>query len=209
MGKGTGGIPGLQGLQETAQTGLPSSFAETGEPVNVIPAWQSMVDAQERNLGKGAANLREQFGFSGNLKGSPFGQAMVDYETQARKDQNATLGELNVAALESAMGRKLTSQETAKARQSEAIGMLTQGASQLASALQTLDQSSIQATLAEFVRTRPEYGPLLNIMFALATTFPPVVGDKGFGLGATGAALSGAADVAGVINDIFNKDKDK
>jgi hypothetical protein len=152
-----------------------------------------MVKAQERNIGRGAADLREQFAFSGNLKGSPFGQAMVDYQNQATAEQNALLGQLSMGA-----------QEAARGRQFEASNLLFQGASQLASALQSLDQDSIQATLSEFVRTQPEYGPLLNMMFALATTFPPTISESGsFGLGATGALLSGAGSAAGGIADII------
>jgi hypothetical protein len=36
-----------------------------------------------------------------------------------------------------------------------------------------MDQQAINNVLQEFIRTRPEYGPLLQMMFGEANTFAP------------------------------------
>src|SRR6266576_468029 len=53
-------------------------------------------------------NLKEQFGFAGDLESSPFGTAMSNYMQQTSKDENALLAQLEQQAMESAMGRKLS-----------------------------------------------------------------------------------------------------
>lgn len=184
---GTGGPAGSDQLL---------GMAKTGDPTNVTPAWQAMVDAQQRNIGQNAANLKEQFAFGGNLKSSPFGNAMTDYYTQTGKDQNALLGQMTQQASEAAAGRKLSAADT-----------LQSGAQSLGTELQNLDQSSIQNLLAEFIRTRPEYAPFLNMLFGASTTYPPSIGQGvgvgglGGGLAASGSALSGIADLAGALKD--------
>lgn len=181
-GKGSSGMPGLDTMK---------SMSDTGMPVDAMPAWQAMVEAMKRNIDRGAADLREQFAFSGNLASSPFGNAAVDYYTQAGKDQNALLGQMSLSAMESARGRQASASES----------LMGQGG-QLGEFLQGLDQDSIDRLLAEFVRTRPEYGPLINAMFGAATTFPPVV-NQSFGLGAGGALLGSAGSIASGVADII------
>lgn len=112
-----GGGADLQANLLSFLTGGPSSIpgasqlgemATTGDPISALPEWQAMLEAQKRNIAQGEANLKEQFGFAGDLKSSPFGTAMSDYMQQTTLGQNALLAQLQTAALENAMQRKLT-----------------------------------------------------------------------------------------------------
>lgn len=178
---GTGGPAGTATEQE---------MATTGAPTDVGPAWQAMIDAQQRNIAQQGANLREQFAFGGDLKSSPFGQAATDFYSQTAKDENALLTQAEQQAQEAAAGRRLTAGED-----------LTKGGQDFGTMLQGLDQQSIQNMLSEFVRTRPEYSPLLSQFGGAATTFPPTisgsvgVGGLGGAASSAGSALSGIADL--------------
>jgi hypothetical protein len=72
----------------------------------------------------------------------------------------------------------------------------------LSEILQGYDQASIDRLLAEFIRTRPEYGPLLNAIFGMATTFPPYLGGS-YGLGAGGALLGSAGSIMSGAADLY------
>jgi hypothetical protein len=101
----TGGhsnIPGASSL---------SSMAQTGNPISALPEWQKMIDAQQRQIGQGAANLKEQFAFMGDLASSPMATGMSDYFSQTAKDQNALLGQLDTQAMEAAMQRELAASQ--------------------------------------------------------------------------------------------------
>lgn len=173
-----------------------AGMASTGAPTDVGPAWEAMKAAQQRTIAEQGANLREQFAFGGDLKSSPFGQAATDFYSQTAKDENALLTQAQQQAQEAAAGRKLS-----------ASSDLTSGASNMGQYLQGLDQASLQSTLAEFIRTQPEYAPYLNMLFGASTTFPPAmsgtvgVGGLGGALGSAGSALSGIADLWGTIKD--------
>lgn len=81
-------------------------FAQDGQAINQMPAWQAMVDAQQRNLDRRYADLMESFNVSGNRVSTPFGQSAVDFQTQAGLEQNALLSQMTAQALEQAMGRQ-------------------------------------------------------------------------------------------------------
>ena len=178
---GTGGPAGTPTLAAEAQTGLPT---------DATPAWQAMVAAEQRNTDQNAANLREQFAFGGDLKSSPFSTAMTDFYNQNTLNQNAQL-----------TAAQLQSSEAAAGRQATAAQELTQGGTGFGGSLQSLDQQSIDNMLAEFIRTSPEYSPLLSQIGGAATTFPPTsVGSVGLGglggaVSSAGTALSGIADL--------------
>jgi hypothetical protein len=180
---GTGGPAGTGTLQE---------MSKTGAPTDVGPAWQAMLDAQQRNIGQNAANLREQFAFGGDLKSSPFGQSMTDFYGQTAKDQNALLAQMQQQASEAAAGRRMTAGED-----------LTKGGTGFGEMLQGLDQQSIQNMLAEFVRTRPEYSPLLGAEGGASTTFAPTIGDT-VGVGGMGGAASSAGSALSGIADLWS-----
>lgn len=151
--------------------------------LSAVPQWQTMVDAMQRQIAEGASNVREQFNVEGNLAGSPFGTAMVDYQTQSNKDLNSLLASL---------------QQQNFSQQLQA-GNEVQGAGQF---LQGLDQQSIQNVLQEFIRTSPQNNPLLGLEFGASTTFPPVLNPKS-GAGGLGALLGGAGGLASGIADIL------
>jgi len=178
---GASSIPGSDTLSQMAQTGM---------PVTALPAWQAAVAAQQQNIQRQQAALREQFAFSGSLASSPFGDAMQNYLAQTTADQNATLAQAQQQALEAAAGRQLTASTD-----------INQGAAQLGQLFQGMDQQAIQNMLQEFIRTRPEYSPLLNTLFGAATTFPPSV-QTGSGSGGLGALLGGIGSIAGAIPGI-------
>lgn len=177
-GGGASSVPGLNTLQEMSQT---------GDPISALPAWNAMTEAQQRQIQQNAAQLKEQFAFTGNLASSPMATGMSDYFSQTSKDQNALLAGMQQQALESAMGRKLGA--------GEYLG--TQGA-QLASFLQGLDQASIDRLLQEFIRTRPEYSPLLGLQGSMASTFPPTYGGSSTP-GLAGTIVGGMSDLISAI----------
>lgn len=186
--------PIMQMLQQFYQTGgqtnLPGfntlqNFSQGG--ATALPAWQSMVDAMQRQIGQGATNLKEQFNFAGGLASSPFGTAAADYQLQSSKDLNALLGQMQLATLPLQLG---------------ASQFLASGAGDLGQFLQSLDQESVMRMYAEFMRTQPEYSPLLNQLFGASTTFPPTV-TPNYGIGAGGALLQSAGSIASGIADII------
>lgn len=263
----------LASLQSMAAAGDPAaleriqgldtmnSLAATGLPTDVLPQWQAMIDAQQRNISQQNAQLRENMASTGNLQSSVYGQALVDFNSQTAKDQNALLAQMTQQSLEAARNRQATAapglanltaglQESAANRkvqsaadlagvsantgvanaqiqtgaggqmagitqqqiqnqlassqflaglQPQAASTLMSAAGTLASALQSMDQTSVQATLQEFIRTRPEYGPLMNMIFGLATTFPPTAGKTGT-TGIVGQLISAAPQLASTIS---------
>jgi len=76
------------------------------------PQWQQMVNAQQRGLQSNYANMMEGFNASGNFPSSAFGNAAVDYWSQASKDQNSLLAQLSNTAWENAAGRVSTGANT-------------------------------------------------------------------------------------------------
>lgn len=181
--KGGSGGPGSGTLIEMSKTGLPT---------DVMPVWESMIEAQKRNIEQGAAQLRGQSATSGGLQGSPFAQALADYYNQSTLSQNALLGQMTLQSQEAAKGRQLSSSEILQSAQTQ-LGQIFQG----------MDQQAINNLLAEFIRTRPEYGPLLNMIFGAGTSYSPVLSQK-YGIGSTGAILGAAGSAAGGIADIIN-----
>lgn len=177
----SGGMPGANTLATIANKGI-----------DALPEWQKMIDAQQQNIGQNQANLREQFASMGGLAGSPFGNAMSNYEQQTTKDQNALLG--------------LLQQQNILQGQLPAAQFLMQGAQGMGQYGQQLDQQSIDRMYNEFIRTRPEYSPLLQQLFGLSTTFQPALqktsgggilqgllpGLMGAGAAGLGAGLGGA-----------------
>ena len=188
---GSGGPTGSGTLQ---------SMAQTGNPTDVGPAWNAMLSAENQNTQNNAANLREQFASGGNLQSSPFGNAMSQFYQQNTLNQNAQLTAAEQQAQEAASGRQLT-----------AASDLTSGATGMAANLQSMDQSAIQNMLAEFIRTSPDYSPLLSQIGGAATTFPPTisgsvgVGGMGGAVGSAGTALSGIADLWSALSNSNSK----
>lgn len=184
VGKGASPYPGvlsasynpllMQGAQSFAPGGTMSDLLTTGSPVTQLPAWQAAVDASQSNIQRNLAQLKEQFSVGGGLVGSPYGDAVQNYLAQTGKDQNAMLLQSQAAALESAMGRKLNANEFQ---------------AQFGQYLQGLDQATIDRMYQEYIRTSPEYNPLMNAMYGLATTFPPTM-KKESGQGILGQILS-------------------
>ena len=92
--------------------GLQSIIAGGGNPINQLPAWQSMIGAQQRNIGEGQAALNEQLNASGNRFSTAFGTAAADYQNQAIANQNAMLGQMVAGAGENAQNRLLNASST-------------------------------------------------------------------------------------------------
>jgi hypothetical protein len=138
--------------------------------IDAVAPWQKMVDAMQRQIAQGGANLKEQFNVEGGLASSPFGQAAVDYQTQSNKDLNSQLAQMQFQGIQDQLQ----------------AGNMVQGAGQF---MQGLDQQAIQNMLQEFIRTSPQYNPLLGMEFGAATTFPPVLNPQKGG-GALGGLLS-------------------
>lgn len=180
-GGGETSIPGVGTMQE---------LSKTGAPIDQLPAWQAMIEAQQRNIQQNEAGMREQFASMGNLRGSPYGQAEADYRMQTAKDQNAALLNATAQAQEAAQGRRLSA--------SGALMNGPAGVASLGEMLQGFDQASIDRLLQEFIRTRPEYSPYLNLLYGAATTFPPAMQPGSGGNGFLNAA-GDASKIAGSI----------
>ena len=131
-------------------------FFQTGEggPLpGVLPMWQSAMKAMQIPIEQQLANIKEQFGARGTLGSSEMAQALETFGSQTAADQEALLGQLTLQALP--------------------------GMEQFGAGLQSMDQASIDRLVQEFMRTRPEYSPLLSPEFGFATTYPPVAGKGG------------------------------
>jgi hypothetical protein len=125
----------------------------TGGPLpGVLPMWQSAMKSMEIPIQQQLANIKEQFGARGALGSTEMAQAMETFGAQTAADQESLLGQLTLQALP---------------------GMETTGMNQ-----QSLDQKSIDNLVQEFIRTRPEYSPLLGEEFGFGTTFPPTYSNQ-------------------------------
>jgi hypothetical protein len=142
-----------------------------------LPMFQSIMKSMNLPIQENLANLKEQFGSRGALGSSEMARAMSDYLGQTSKEQESLLGQLTMQALP----------------QMQSFGESLQG----------LDQQSIQNLMQEFIRTRPEYSPLMSQMYGMSTTFPPMYqpqGGMGSGLlGSIGAIAGGLIPGIGPI----------
>jgi hypothetical protein len=166
---GSSTIPGAASLTDIAQT---------GDPISALPEWQAMIAAQQQNIQQNQANLKEQFGFAGDLQSSPFGTAMSNYEQQTTLEQNALLAQLEQQAMEAAMQRKLTASQ-------DITGMA--GAE-----TQFLDQLFAGGALAQPGLNQKAQSSILGGIGSLLGAIPGLAGLFG-GLGAGGGA---GADIA-------------
>jgi hypothetical protein len=178
----SGGGPsgaGLQQLQNIATNGI-----------DATPEWQKMIRAQQQNIQQNEANLKEQFAGMGNLAGSPFGTAMSNYAQQTTLDENSLLGQLqqqNILQGQIPAGEFLQNLSLQQTQMKDQFGQYMQG----------LDQSAITNQLNEFIRTSPQYNPLLSMMFGGSTTFAPLVPSQSSGGGILGGLLPGLMSGAG------------
>lgn len=202
---GQGGPSGSQQLLSQAQgTGLgQQALAQQAAGINTTPEWQAMIAAMNGPQGPVAqqlANLKQQFAFAGDLSSSPMAQAMTQYGEQTALNQNALLGQLTMQGL----GLQQSAAGTLGQQQAQAAQQLLGGAQQFGGALQSYDQSAIQNAYQEFLRTQPEYSPLLNMLYGGATSSPGVFSTtKGTGissiLGSAGGLLGLAGQTGGSI----------
>jgi len=170
-GKGGSTLPGASTLSNIANQGI-----------SALPEWQSMVAQMQQGMQTGEANLREQFAGMGDLAGSPFGTAMQQYQNQYGLDINSLLGQLqqtNILQGQIPVAQGLTGME-----------------SQMAPYLQSLNQQAIQNQYGEFVRTSPDYNPLVGNIQGMAGIYPPTV-TSGQGVGTLGGLLGGAGGLMG------------
>ena len=146
-------------MQSFGQKGGPlNSMINTGDPIDQTPAWEAMVQSMQNPIQQNEAQLREQASVGGDLVGSTLGTSMSNYLAQVTTSENAQLIQAQTQALEQAQGRKLSSNEF--------MGQFGQY-------LQGLDQSSIDRMYQEYIRTSPDYSPLLQNEQAAAAQYPP------------------------------------
>jgi hypothetical protein len=169
----------LSTVESTLQDFYRTGSAQSGPMPGVLPMWNAALAAMNSPTGATAQNeamLRGQFAGMGALAGSPFANAMQNFASQNVLNQNALLTQATLSALPAMQD--------------------------FGQQMQTLDQSAINNMLSEFIRTRPEYSPLLNMMFGGATSSPSVIG-KTTGVGGLGAAISGAGTAAAGVADLI------
>lgn len=135
--------------------------------------FNAVQDAMQRQIQEGAANLKGQFAFAGDLAGSPFGTAATDYQNEATKNLQSILAqmELQAAPTRLAAGQAVQSQE----------------------------QLGLTQAYQEWLRQQPEYSPLLNLEYGASTTFPPIY-NQTYGVGGGAAALSALPSIIGLID---------
>jgi hypothetical protein len=182
---GSSTIPGANSLTE---------MSKTGDPISALPEWQKMIAAQQQNIQQNQANLKEQFGFAGDLQSSPFGTAMSNYEQQTSLSQDALLAQLEQQSMESAMQRKLTASQDITGMAGAETQFLDQLFSQGAFASPGLSKKPSSSVLGGI-------GSILSSLFGAAGN----AGSFGalFGLGGAGAAGAGAAGGAGDLTDLL------
>jgi hypothetical protein len=157
--------PTMQNLQDflMGKSAGVSGVPGTSGPLSYVsPMWQSEISAMNQPIQQQLANIKEQFGAQGALGSSEMANALQNYGSQTALGEQALLGQLTMQALPTEM--------------------------QAAGGFQQMDQQAIQNMYNEFIRTRPEYSPLLQEQYGMATTFPPIY-QKG---GGSGSALMGA-----------------
>lgn len=151
----TGGQSNLPYGQQMLQ------MAQTGNPTDVGPAWQAMIAASQQNIAENQAALKEQYAAGGNLVGTPYGSAMSDYMSQTTLGENAILTQAQQQAAEAAAGRQLSAQQG-----------LTSADLSLGGNLQNIAQTGATNAYNEWLRTQPQYNPLLGQAYGASTTFP-------------------------------------
>lgn len=202
----SGGASNISGggfLQSLASGGAPGSTEALNtiatQGINALPEWQSMIASQGQNIAQNQANLREQFAGMGALAGSPFGTAMSNYEQQTTKDQNALLAQLTQQNI---LQGQIPAAEFMGGMQSGAASQLTGMGDQMSQYLQSLNQQAIQNQYGEFIRTSPQYNPVIGDIMGMSQTYPPTI-QTGSGMGALGALLSGGGQLAGGIANLW------
>jgi hypothetical protein len=101
--------PSMHGFLGGQDQGLLRNYAQTGGgSIDQLPAWNAMVEAQQRNIDRNMAQLEESMNASGNRFSTSFGNAANDYLTQTTRDQNAQLLAAQTQALEQMQGRRMT-----------------------------------------------------------------------------------------------------
>jgi hypothetical protein len=158
--------PLLQQLQQFFQTGVGSGMPGAdalgtiaSQGISALPEWQSMIAAQQQNIGQNEAQLREQFAGLGDLAGSPFGTAESNFRQQTTLDQNALLAQLQ--------------QQNILQGQIPVAQFLNQGATQMAGGLQNLNQQAIQQYLQQFQLDQPQNNPMNTFIANYGALFPP------------------------------------
>jgi hypothetical protein len=173
---GTSSNPALQAL---------SQMAQTGDPVNATPEWQSMLAALQQQQQIGQANVSESLAFTGNLPGSAGALGESQYENQATLNNQSLIAQLTDQSLENAATRKQTAQ-----------GTIAGGAQTTGQNLYSYDQNAIQQLMNEYFQTTPQENPLNQEEFSGATTYPPTFGGQSSS-GLIGAILGGAGSILG------------
>jgi hypothetical protein len=95
---GGAGKWGARGLQEMAQTGMPTDVGEM---------FESLVASQRRFAEQGRGDILEQFGASGLRYSEPLMQSLVDYESQLSANYGNILANYVFQAQEAARNRQL------------------------------------------------------------------------------------------------------
>ena len=175
---GSSSTPGASTLANIANNGI-----------SALPEWQSMIQAQQQNIGQNQANLQEQFASMGGLAGSPFGTAMSNFASQTTADQNALLGQLQ--------------QQNILQGQMPAAQSLLSDAGAMSQYGQSLDQQAIQNMLQEFNYTLPQNNPLNQEEYGLSTTYAPIYNTTS-GQGVLGGLLSNIGSIAGMGSSMFS-----
>lgn len=177
------------GYSSTPGASTLSTIANQG--ISALPEWQAMIQAQQGNINTGAANLKEQLGYMGNIAGSPMASGMAQYYDQATASQNALLGQLQ--------------QTNILQGQIPAAQQLLSGAQQTGANLYGYDVNAINNMYQAYMQGQPQYNPMLSYIGGLATMYPPTTKSPGFGSTFSQALAQGLGSSLGNLSGSFSK----
>lgn len=166
-----------------------STIANQG--ISALPEWQAMIQAQQQNINTGAANLKEQMGFMGDLAGSPASSALANYYQQSQLGQNALLGQLQQTNI--LQGQIPTAQN------------LLTGATGMGQNLYGYDVNAIQNMYNAFMQASPQNNPMLQYIGGLSTLYPPTTKSPGFGSTFSQALAGSLGSSLGNISASYGK----
>jgi hypothetical protein len=210
-------------LQQMAQTGSP--IDQTAAWKAMVAAEQQQIAnnaallREQYNVGGAnpGSSSPGSLGMANFYEQTALGQTAQLTQAQAQAMENAAQRQLQAGeyiqgqgqqAQEFTQGQQLTASQQLQAQSQqgqEFQAQQQQQAGQFLSSLGTgldqmfqgMDQSAIQNALSEFIRTNPEYSPLLNTIFSAASTFPPTVRNS-YGAGLAGL-LGALAPLLGLL----------
>jgi hypothetical protein len=172
-----GNMPGMQTLKTIADQGI-----------SALPEWQATVAAEGQNIAATRNQLQES-GAATGLAGTPTASAMSAYDQGTAAQQNAMLAQMQ--------------QQNILQGQIPAAEAMMQAGTQFGQYAQGLAQQNIQNMYNEFLRTRPEYSPLLGYESQASMAWNPWMQNPLPGGGIMGGIAGAAPGIMSTIGSMI------